>query len=305
MIERHKKITPDALVGEPMVPISIPPEDMPGHTLSAGGGGPVYSAGFGGPATLADTKPLQAHGQPYATAKSPYEKAPSMLYINETFRCKTVNEAWEYWYNMLCAMADEGFSIGSRAGISGNKVVGEIINAVTVIENPKDNIVTSPLRDLSIKYGIGEFLWYLSGSNKLSDIRQYGKAWNALSDDGETVNSAYGHRIYTKFGFDQWEFVKDMMKSDPATRQAVIHIKDASNVPTKDTPCTLTLQFFIRGGKLHMIVNMRSNDIWLGFPYDAFTFTCLQQLMAMELGIPVGVYTHIAGSLHLYEKNKR
>ena len=48
---------------------------------------------------------------------------------------------------------------------------------------------------------------------------------------------------------------------------------------------------------------MRSNDVWMGFPYDVFQFTCMQILMSMELGVEIGTYTHIAGSLHLYERN--
>ena len=37
--------------------------------------------------------------------------------------------------------------------------------------------------------------------------------------------------------------------------------------------------------------------------YDVFQFTCMQILMSMELGIELGTYTHIAGSLHLYGRN--
>ena len=40
-----------------------------------------------------------------------------------------------------------------------------------------------------------------------------------------------------------------------------------------------------------------------GFPYDVFQFTCMQILMSMELEVEIGTYTHIAGSLHLYERN--
>lgn len=209
---------------------------------------------------------------------------------------KSVNEAWEYWYNQL---AMQNGSSASRDGA----VTGEIINAVTVIDDPKDNLVTSPIRKLSHKYAIGELLWYLSGSNKLDAIANYSKAWNKLSDDGETVNSAYGHRIFEKFGFDQWEHVKGLLKADPNSRQAVIHIKEPNPEKTKDLPCTVALQYFIRDGKLYATTYMRSNDIWLGFPYDVFTFTCLQIKMAFELGVGIGSYTHIAGSLHLYSRN--
>lgn len=209
---------------------------------------------------------------------------------------KSVNEAWEHWYNQL---ATQRGNADSRDGA----VTGEIINAITVIDDPKDNLVTSPIRKLSHKYAIGELLWYLSGSNKLDAIANYSKAWNKLSDDGETVNSAYGHRIFEKFGFDQWEHVKELLKADPNSRQAVIHIKEPNPEKTKDLPCTVALQYFIRDGKLYATTYMRSNDIWLGFPYDVFTFTCLQIKMAFELGVGIGSYTHIAGSLHLYSRN--
>lgn len=209
---------------------------------------------------------------------------------------ETVNEVWEKLYSIL---SSQGVEENSRDG----EVCGELINPVIVVRDPSRNVVTSPIRNMPIRYAIGELLWYLSGSNRVSDIIPFSNAWGNLTDDGETLNSAYGYRIFEKFGFDQWEHVKSLLKADPNTRQAVIHIKDASNEQTKDLPCTLTLQFLIRGGKLNLIANMRSNDVWLGFPYDAFSFTCLQMKMAMELGVEVGLYIHMAGSMHLYKRN--
>ena len=209
---------------------------------------------------------------------------------------ETATEAWQYWYSMLSTM---NMNDPSRDG----DVVGEIINAITVIKDPTRNFVSSEDRKLPVRYAIGELLWYLSGSNKTKAISRFSDVWNRLSDDGETANSAYGYRIWQKFGFDQWDFVLDKLRADPLSRQAVIHIKDASNEPTKDMPCTVSLQFFIRNGALHMTTYMRSNDVWTGFPYDVFAFTSMQILMAFQLGVDVGTYTHIAGSLHLYARN--
>lgn len=214
------------------------------------------------------------------------------------FVCENATEAWDTLYDVL---SSQNLDDTSRDGA----VCGELINPVVVIKDPTRNIVTSDVRNMPMRYAVGELLWYLSGSNKVSDISKFSAAWRELSDDGETVNSAYGYRIFEKFGFDQWEHVKALLKKDPNTRQAVIHIKDASNEPTKDLPCTLTLQFLLRDGRLHLITNMRSNDIWLGFPYDVFSFTCLQIMMAMELGVNVGEYVHMAGSMHLYSRNKK
>ena len=215
------------------------------------------------------------------------------------FTGRTVNEAWEKAFDALKEQAEEGFIDLSRDG----SVVGEYLDAVFCVEDPTRNIVTSKIRNMPMRYAVGELAWYLSGSNKVKDIAQYSKKWTEISDDGETNNSAYGYRIFEKFGFDQWEYVKGLMRRDPNTRQAVIHIKDASNTPTKDTPCTVYLQFFLRGNKLNLSVHMRSNDIWMGVPYDMFSFCFLQVKMAMELGVEVGSYTHYAGSLHMYQRD--
>ena len=156
-----------------------------------------------------------------------------------------------------------------------------------------------------MRYAVGEFLWYLSGSNKLKEISKYTKNWERFSDDGENLNSCYGWCIKHKFGFDQYEYVKELLKKDRNTRQAVIHIKEPNNKPSKDINCTVCLQFFIRENKLYLTTYMRSCDLWYGFPYDVFNFCNLQVLLSMELGVELGTYTHICGSLHLYERDKK
>ena len=219
-----------------------------------------------------------------------------MIYYNESVNVNTLDEAFEYWYNLLTSNTD---AVESRDG----NVVGEVINAITVIDDPTRCIMKSDIRKLPMRYCIGELLWYLSGNKDLKEIQKYTKNWDRMSDDGITVNSNYGHCIQYKFGFNQWEYVKNMLLENPNTRQAVIHIKTADNTPSKDVNCTICLQFFIRDNKLYLTVYMRSNDLWTGFPYDVFQFTAMQILMSMALGIELGSYTHMAGSLHLYERN--
>jgi thymidylate synthase len=49
---------------------------------------------------------------------------------------------------------------------------------------------------------------------------------------------------------------------------------------------------------------MRSNDVWLGLPYDVFAFTTIQRLIAEQLKLDLGTYYHQAGSEHLYNRNR-
>ena len=219
-----------------------------------------------------------------------------MIYYNESITTDTLDAAFDYWYKLL---TNNTQAMTSRDG----NVVGEVINAVTVIKDPTKCIMKSEIRKLPMRYCIGELLWYLSANNSLKEIQKYTKNWDRMSDDGLTVNSNYGYCIRKKYGFDQWEYVKSLLSENPNTRQAVIHIKAADDSPSKDVNCTVSLQFFIRDKKLYMTTYMRSNDLWIGFPYDVFQFTAMQILMSMELGVELGTYTHIAGSLHLYERN--
>lgn len=223
------------------------------------------------------------------------------LNIGCVCRTDNVTDAWEYWYKELENQHENGFSSDSRDG----DVVGEFINAITIISDPRNNIVESDIRKLSKKYMVGELMWYMAQDNTLQGIQNYTKAWDRMSDDGVTVNSNYGHKIHKFYGFDQWEYVKALLTKDPNSRQAVIHIKNPSDEPSKDVPCTVSLQFLLRDNKLNLTVYMRSNDIWMGFPYDVFNFTCFQIKMAMELGVEIGWYTHVSGSLHLYRRNSK
>lgn len=228
-----------------------------------------------------------------------------MIEVNGAVVGQTIDGVWEQWYNKLTENISEE---DSRDG----SVVGEIINAITVIMDPTRCILKSPIRKLPMRYMVGELLWYLSGNSSLDSIRLYTSAWDRMSDDGKYVNSNYGNRIQVatceKSGevFNQLKMVEEMLKKDPNSRQAVIHIKQARNLvkyPTKDVNCTVCLQFFIREGKLYMTTYMRSNDLWMGFPNDVFQFTAIQIYLAMRLGCKLGTYTHIAGSLHLYKRD--
>ena len=178
-----------------------------------------------------------------------------------------------------------------------------ITDVTITVYFPRNNVCLDKARNLSLRYLLAELHWYLSGSNKVADIAPYAKMWNDLTDDGETLNSAYGYRIFHKFGFDQLQYCIDKLKKNPYDRQAVIHIKEASNTPTKDTPCTCLLQFTCFRNRLHLHTYMRSNDVWLGLPYDMAFFTTLLQIVSEEVGIPIGVYHHTVGDLHLYERH--
>lgn len=123
---------------------------------------------------------------------------------------------------------------------------------------------------------------------------EYGRV---LVDAQDPAYGAYGPRV-----LPQLPHVVHQLRHDPTTRQAVMTIWKVDDLTHRgDKPCTLTLQFLIRDGQLELHTNMRSQDVWLGVPYDVFMFTQLQRTVATTLGVRAGAYVHHVTSLHLYE----
>jgi len=221
------------------------------------------------------------------------------------FRGNSLNVLYVKACKALTSMSD--FTTKSKG-----ETLQEIHNAIFELSNPRNNILTLKGRKLSKRYLAGETAFYLAGSDSLSFIGHYAKFWEGISDDGKTVNSCYGKRLFKEQvnGFTQIEYVVKQLSEKKDTKKAVAMIyKERDTTPyTKDNPCTMYLHFAIRNNKLMLTTMMRSNDIWLGVPYDFFFFTTLQQIvlsLVNEKGFSysLGKYTHIANSLHLYERN--
>jgi len=175
-----------------------------------------------------------------------------------------------------------------------------------IIINPEDNIITIPGFETNVEYAKEELRWYRSGTNRIDFSDIINKTWQKYSDDGKTVNSAYGHRIFGKHEhfINQWEWVKQKLLSDKDSRQAVINLNDVidKRIPTKDFICTIAIQVFNRNEHLHWITMMRSQDIYYGTRNDIYCFTELQKQLANELNLKLGFYTHIMNSCHIYKK---
>jgi thymidylate synthase len=187
----------------------------------------------------------------------------------------------------------------------------ECVGVVLRLKDPRARLSASETR-LKLFSALGEFVWYLSGSDDPEFISHY-ISWyrDAKLDADGRMPGAYGPRLFGSAPYDQFNKVVKLLKERPTTRRAVIQLYRAEDLAVSlearsaddllEVPCTCTLQFLVRGGLLHLIVYMRSNDAYLGLPHDVFCFTMLQELAARAVGVDIGSYVHCVGSLHLYE----
>lgn len=211
------------------------------------------------------------------------------------------------WVNTLALIERDGLQLGSRVGQSS-----EILGFTAKLENANHTYLFNSVRNLSPYYACAEFLWYMSMTDDTSFLQLFAPSYKRFTEDGVHAFGAYGHRWKINdlnSSVSQITQVLEILRRHPESRQAVITMWEAGDlfhaihVDKKDLPCTLTHQFLLRSGYLHLVTNMRSNDSWLGLPYDIFCNTQLQKLIADILGVSVGSYTHNVGSMHYYERN--
>lgn len=164
---------------------------------------------------------------------------------------------------------------------------------------------SQPILPLGTRPGLGtklaaiEAAQLVAGVSAPDVISQVAPALDRFKEDSGEFHGAYGTRIG-----DQVSYAINKLQADTGSRQAVITLWDPvlDNQPGKrDFPCTIGMQFSASGGELHLNVIMRSNDIWLGLPYDMFQFTQLQRSVARALNLTLGWYRHTAWSMHAYE----
>lgn len=168
----------------------------------------------------------------------------------------------------------------------------------------KDISYTLPLhvgRNTSRKIAAAEAVQLIGGYSSPALLDWVSPNFKRFAESNGEYHGAYGRRISS-----QLDHVVTKLKNDVDTRQAVITLWDPwlDNQPNKkDYPCTVMLHFAIIDAVLEMTVTMRSQDVWLGAPFDWFQFTQLQWTVARLLHVQPGEYRHITLSTHLYESN--
>ena len=123
-----------------------------------------------------------------------------------------------------------------------------------------------------------EIEWYKSQSTNINDIygeeRDAPAAWKYAADKHGNINSNYGKLIFSKEYHNQYANVIDELRNNPDGRRAEMVYNRPSiwaefdKGGMSDFICTNAVTYYIRGDKLHCVVQMRSNDVVFGYKND-------------------------------------
>lgn len=223
----------------------------------------------------------------------------------------------DVYAEMVSTVMAEGALVPSRNGDTR-----ETHPAIVELTEPRQRLVTAYGRPVNVAFALSEVLWILGGRTDVEMLKFYNSRIGQWSDDGQSFNAPYGHRMRHAFGFDQLDDVIRTLRHDPGSRQAIINVwnpekdrgwdevpshnggvGDTTHVPhvTKDRACNVLAHLMIRDGMLDWLQIVRSNDLMWGVPYNWMQWTHVQEYVAAALNIPVGRYIHVADSLHIYD----
>lgn len=220
----------------------------------------------------------------------------------------TYDDADDMWRGLLSDLLSGG-RLEAHTDSRDGDVCAELLGWSAVLRaGGQRTLVTCPAREVDPAYAAAEALWYLSGTDDVGMIERYAPSYRErYADAGGTSGAGYGKRIMSGL-----PLALEALRARRETRQAYVDVWGrgdliAAERPSlrKNVPCTLGWQLLARGGELHLSHVLRSNDAWLGFPYDVFSACCFQRLVAAELGLGVGLYRHhVVGSVHLYRRHE-
>jgi len=231
-----------------------------------------------------------------------------------------INEAWAFTVGEILS---RGHFRPGKTG-SADDESRELFGHAFTISRASRCVMSIPHRKFDPAYAFAELLWYMNGDRSTEFIKRFAPRYASFEDELGYAVGHYGYRwrhnpSYEKLNpiYDQLDAAIVLLKRDGWTRQAVVTMFDADDVVgeakaavddgrrSKDVPCTLSLQFIVDYGsrELQCMTSMRSNDAWLGTPYDVFCFSVLQSSVAASLGLVAGRYSHHVGSMHVYGRN--
>jgi thymidylate synthase len=220
------------------------------------------------------------------------------------FEARTADSVW-------CEIADafrngEGTAQPSRVG-----EMREILHSAMSISHPTQRWITSRVPTMNLAFALAEVVWILTGRNDSKFLNYFNRQLPKFAGDEVTYHGAYGRRLRSHLGIDQLQRAYEVLCKKPSSRQVVLQIWDSrvdlpnasGDEASADVPCNVASILKVRGGKLHWMQIMRSNDVYRGLPYNIIQFTTLQEVIAGWLDLELGDYNQISNSLHVYMRD--
>lgn len=167
---------------------------------------------------------------------------------------------------------------------------------------------------------VNELLWFISGSTNINELDA--KIWNEWALEDGSLGPVYGKQWTaweTKDGdtVNQIDYVIDLLKNNPNSRRILFHGWNVADLPSEKMsphdnvragkmalpPCHLLYQFQVIDNKLNLMCTVRSNDMFLGNPFNTAQAALWVYMLAQQCDLEVGELVMSIGDCHIYSNH--
>lgn len=141
---------------------------------------------------------------------------------------------------------------------------------------------------------------------RMKEDAEFARQWGDLGP----VYGVQWRRWKTQSGaeVDQIADVIDQIRKNPFSRRLIVTAWNPAEIADIVTqgglpPCHTLFQFYVVGKKLSCQLYMRSNDLFLGAPFNIASYSLLTMMIAQITGLEPGEYIHTMGDAHIYSNH--
>lgn len=152
-----------------------------------------------------------------------------------------------------------------------------------------------------------EMLWFLRGGTNTDYLNAHGvHIWDPWADEEGRLGPVYGKQWRRWEGrdgkpIDQIARVVDDIRTNPDSRRLVVNAWNVADLEEMALPpCHMFFQFYVAGGRLSCQLYVRSNDLFLGAPFNIAEYALLTHMVAQQCDLEAGELVYTIGDAHIY-----